>query len=88
MPELPKINRTSRYTDTFVRKTVYIEEQLLEIIQELASSRKGEQTRIIDAALRSYLSNPENIAKHAESQDWFAKDYWKKLTIHDDDREV
>lgn len=82
MVDLPKINREGKYTDTFVRKTVYIEESLLAIIQELASSRKGEQTRIIDAALRSYLSDPTNIAKHASAEDWWRQDFWKDITIH------
>jgi hypothetical protein len=83
--EIPKINREGKYTDTFVRKTVYIEEKLLEIIQELASNRKGEQTRIIDAALRSYLSNPDNIAKHSSVEDWWKKPFWKGITIHPTD---
>jgi hypothetical protein len=81
----PKVERDERYLDTFVRKTVYIEEGMLELIQDLASNRRGEQTRIINAALRSYLSNPDNIEKHAGSKDWFAKDYWKGLQIHSDE---
>jgi hypothetical protein len=45
-----------RYTDVFERKTVYVEDRLLEQIQNISMNRKGEQTRIINAAIRYYLN--------------------------------
>lgn len=53
--DMPRVKRESRYTDTFTRKTVYIEDSILETIQALASNRKGEQTRIVNAALSNYF---------------------------------
>jgi hypothetical protein len=52
----PKVTRSNRYLDTFARKTIYIEQGILELIQDLASNRRGEQTRIINAALSNFLA--------------------------------
>jgi hypothetical protein len=57
----PKIERGVRYLDTFTRKTIYIEANLLEKIQELSSVRRGEQTRIINAAIGNYLASSNKV---------------------------
>jgi hypothetical protein len=130
----PKVERQVKYLDTFARKTIYIENNLLWMIQELSSNRRGEQTRIINAALSeyfasdrsasysrpdksdlarktvyieknllaelmelnargyeqvqlihnalsSYLSDPDNIEKHAGASDWYSQPFWKELKI-------
>jgi uncharacterized protein (DUF4415 family) len=58
------MSEINKYTDRFIRKTVYIEKGVLEALLELSASRKGEQTRIINAALAEYRKNPK--AKYAK----------------------
>lgn len=50
-----KRTKKPKFEDRFVRHTSYIEKELLEKLNAAADGEKGEKTRIINEALRSYL---------------------------------
>jgi uncharacterized protein (DUF4415 family) len=50
-----KERKRKKFEDNFTRQTYYIQNDLLEKLNEVAGSEKGEKTRIINEALRKYL---------------------------------
>lgn len=52
-----KVNRKKKFEDRYTRATFYIDNDLLEMIQQEAGDEKGEKTRIINDALRRYFSS-------------------------------
>jgi uncharacterized protein (DUF4415 family) len=51
----PRVSRRPKFEDMYTRQTFYIENELLEQMNQLAGGEKGEKTRIINEALRAYL---------------------------------
>jgi hypothetical protein len=49
-----RINKI-KFEEKFTRKTYYIENELIEMLNEFAGNEKGEKTKIINEALRTYL---------------------------------
>jgi hypothetical protein len=77
MAENPRVYRPKKYTDTFKRKTINIEEPLLEKLQELASNRKGEQTRIVNAALDQYFARHNGYIEDMDRDvPWLNKSFY------------
>lgn len=54
-----KVNKKKKFEEKFTRQTYYIENELLEKLNQEAGSEKGEKTRIINEALRNYFSSIE-----------------------------
>jgi hypothetical protein len=52
-----KQDRKIKFEENFTRQTYYIENNLLEKLNESVGKEKGEKTRIINEALRSYFKN-------------------------------
>ncbi len=47
----------AKFEERFTRATVYLENELLEALNQVAAGEKGEKTRIVNEALRQYLSS-------------------------------
>jgi hypothetical protein len=74
-----------KYTDVFIRKTIYIENNLLEMLLDLSASRKGEQTRIINEAISSYIKsqNPPRYVR-PDKEDLTRKTVYFEKQLLDD----
>lgn len=48
-------SKKKKFEDTHTRQTFYIENELLKKLSKFAGREKGEKTRIINEALRSYM---------------------------------
>lgn len=83
MADNPRVYRPVRFTDTFKRKTIRIEEPLLEQIQELSSNRKGEQTRIINSALAEYFANHNGYIQEMEDVPTVNKQFHVEASLKD-----
>ncbi|QQE81567.1 hypothetical protein GI364_24540 (plasmid) [Alicyclobacillus sp. SO9] len=47
--------RRKKFEERYSRATLYIENDLLELLNEVSGVEKGEKTRIVNDALRKYL---------------------------------
>lgn len=62
---LPKPKRKMSFDDMYDRDTVYIERELKTFIESIKDvGKRGTKTRIINEALKIYLSDIENVKKH------------------------
>lgn len=52
--------KRKRFEETHSRQTYYIENDLIEKLNQQAGSEKGEKTRIVNEAIRWYLENSKH----------------------------
>lgn len=84
----PKVKRKSPFLDKYTRKTVYIDIDLLDLIQELASKRKGEQTRIINSALAYYFDGNDKHHPRPDRVDLARKTVYIENSLLDSIKDV
>lgn len=53
----PRVSRRPKFEESHTRATFYIQNELLEQLNQFDGNEKGEKTRMINEALEAYLRN-------------------------------